>query len=135
MSKEVPDEVDRLNPCSPIASVTIRLFCGSVTVGSGAPVPSCWTWSRAICVQTAVKSRKAMQQERRSIAGTTLITASSAFFFFFPCPPSSGIPAVAIAVLGARGLLVRLRGHRRRHLHLVLVRDDEVQHRDGGLVD
>src|SRR3990172_8457198 len=84
-----------------MVTVTVSDFSDGV---SGIPAPTGAACRRAIWVHTAVKRRKAIQQERRSIAGTTLIVASSDLFFL---PPASGIAPPAMVrsspVRGTRG--------------------------------
>src|SRR3990172_1535935 len=72
-----------------MVTVTVRAFVGCVSVGE--PLPVGLVCSREICVQTDVKRRKEMQQERRSMAGTTFTVTSSVRLFFLPLPPPSGI--------------------------------------------
>src|SRR5690349_9713648 len=107
-----------------MVSVTVTDF--GVVTSAAVPWPTGAVCSRPICVHTAVKRRNEMQQERRSIAGTTLTVASSDRRRLLP--PLSGSAVPPMVSLPHGGLLGRrFLGEARGHLHLVLVRDDEVQ--------
>src|SRR6266496_6405573 len=74
--------------------VTVSDLVGC-TISCGAPLPMGVVCRREIWVQTAVKRRNEMQQDRRSMAGTTLTVTSSARFFLLP--PASGIAPPPLA--------------------------------------